>query len=159
MQESLLLSKFPGRVAADLTGAHSDRELLQRVAAGDARAMEVLYARHRGKLYRFLLRLVGHAANAEDLTSEVFLGWRSCSMPTDLMLPLEVLHFGPGGGARRELERVRCVVCLGRTGQELTLTKFRNSAAPSGRVGRARFISIRDALFLRCNGAICEDGM
>jgi len=76
MQQSMLLSKLPSQTASD-SGVRSDHDLLTCVAAGDRRAMEVLYARHRVRLYRFLLRLVGNAANAEDLTSEVFLDvWR-----------------------------------------------------------------------------------
>jgi len=35
--------------------------------------MEVLYARHHLRIYRFLLRLVNDAPTAEDLTSDVFL--------------------------------------------------------------------------------------
>ncbi|SRR5712692_1870712 len=55
----------------------SDDELVQRVAAGNGLAMQVLFARHHVRVYRFALRLVGNAAVAEDLTSEVFLNvWR-----------------------------------------------------------------------------------
>src|SRR5260370_7476174 len=39
--------------------------------------MEVLFARHQVRVYRFVLRLVGNQAVAEDLISEVFLDvWR-----------------------------------------------------------------------------------
>ncbi len=39
--------------------------------------MQVLFARHQVRVYRFVLRLVGNAAVAEDLISEVFLDvWR-----------------------------------------------------------------------------------
>jgi RNA polymerase sigma-70 factor (ECF subfamily) len=39
--------------------------------------MQVLFARHHARVYRFILRLLGSEAVAEDLTSEVFLGvWR-----------------------------------------------------------------------------------
>jgi RNA polymerase sigma-70 factor (ECF subfamily) len=39
--------------------------------------MQVLYARHHVRVYRFILRLVGNATTAEDLISEVFLDvWR-----------------------------------------------------------------------------------
>jgi RNA polymerase sigma-70 factor, ECF subfamily len=51
--------------------------LLQRVAAGNRLAMQVLYARHHVRVYRFALRLTGNPATAEDLTSDVFLDvWR-----------------------------------------------------------------------------------
>jgi len=35
--------------------------------------MRVLYARHNVRVYRFVLRLTGNTATAEDLVSEVFL--------------------------------------------------------------------------------------
>src|SRR5258707_1131366 len=39
--------------------------------------MQVLFARHQVRVYRFVLRLVGNTAVAEDLISEVFLDvWR-----------------------------------------------------------------------------------
>ena len=39
--------------------------------------MQVLFARHQVKVYRFVLRLVGNPSTAEDLISEVFLDvWR-----------------------------------------------------------------------------------
>jgi RNA polymerase sigma-70 factor, ECF subfamily len=51
--------------------------LIQRIADGDRLAMQVLFARHRTPVYRWLLRLVSHEALAEDLLSDVFLDvWR-----------------------------------------------------------------------------------
>src|ERR1700719_4749414 len=55
-----------------------DADVLARIAAGDKLAMKVLYARHHVQTYRFLLRLVGDEAHAEDLVSEVFFDvWRN----------------------------------------------------------------------------------
>jgi RNA polymerase sigma-70 factor (ECF subfamily) len=55
----------------------SDEALVGAVAGGDRRAMQALYLRHRVRIYRFVLRLVGDAASAEDIVSEVFLDvWR-----------------------------------------------------------------------------------
>src|SRR5437764_296341 len=55
----------------------SDEVLIGRIASGDRLAMQVLFARHHVKVYRFVLRLVRHEAAAEDLISEVFLDvWR-----------------------------------------------------------------------------------
>jgi RNA polymerase sigma-70 factor, ECF subfamily len=55
----------------------SDDELVTRVAAGNGLAMQVLFARHHVRVYRFVLRLVANPTVAEDLTSEVFLSlWR-----------------------------------------------------------------------------------
>src|SRR5215468_7308898 len=54
-----------------------DATLIARIATGDRLAMHALFARHKTRVYRFILRLVGDAASADDLTSEVFLaGWR-----------------------------------------------------------------------------------
>src|SRR5436309_2166233 len=55
----------------------SDEVLIQRIAGGDRLAMQVLFARHHVRVYRFVLRLVRNEATAEDLISEVFLDvWR-----------------------------------------------------------------------------------
>jgi RNA polymerase sigma-70 factor (ECF subfamily) len=57
--------------------ATSDEALISRIATGDRLAMQVLYARHHVRVYRFVLRLVGNTTVAEDLISEVFLDvWR-----------------------------------------------------------------------------------
>jgi RNA polymerase sigma-70 factor, ECF subfamily len=55
----------------------SDEVLIGRIANGDRLAMQVLYARHHVKVYRFVLRLLRNESAAEDLISEVFLDvWR-----------------------------------------------------------------------------------
>ena len=55
----------------------SDETLIGLIADGDKRAMQVLYARHNVRVYRFILRLTGNQSLAEDLVSEVFLDvWR-----------------------------------------------------------------------------------
>jgi RNA polymerase sigma-70 factor (ECF subfamily) len=57
--------------------ATSDEVLIGRIAKGDRLAMQVLFARHHVRVYRFVLRLVGNQSVAEDLISEVFLDiWR-----------------------------------------------------------------------------------
>jgi len=50
----------------------SDEMLVKRIAAGDELAMQVLFARHRTPVYRWLLRFVGNETVAEDLLSDVF---------------------------------------------------------------------------------------
>jgi RNA polymerase sigma-70 factor (ECF subfamily) len=50
----------------------SDEILVERIAAGDKLAMQVLFARHRTPVYRWLLRFVGNETVAEDLLSDVF---------------------------------------------------------------------------------------
>ena len=57
--------------------ATSDEALIARIASGDRLAMQVLFARHHVRIYRFVLRLVRDQSKAEDLISEVFLDvWR-----------------------------------------------------------------------------------
>jgi RNA polymerase sigma-70 factor (ECF subfamily) len=50
----------------------ADAELIERSAAGDARALEVLYDRYARVVYSFALRIVGEAQLAEELLQEVF---------------------------------------------------------------------------------------
>jgi RNA polymerase sigma factor (sigma-70 family) len=45
----------------------SDEALMQAYAGGDMAAFERLYARHRGPLYRYILRQAGDHATANDL--------------------------------------------------------------------------------------------
>lgn len=55
----------------------SDEVLIGRIASGDRLAMQVLFARHHVRVYRFVLRLIKDPNLAEDLISEVFLDvWR-----------------------------------------------------------------------------------
>jgi RNA polymerase sigma-70 factor, ECF subfamily len=57
--------------------ATSDEVLIGRIASGDRLAMQVLFARHHVRVYRFVLRLVRDESVAEDLISDVFLDvWR-----------------------------------------------------------------------------------
>ena len=57
--------------------AASNQALVDSIALGDKRAMQVLVARHAAFVYRFVLRLVGDALLAEDIFGEVFLEvWR-----------------------------------------------------------------------------------
>src|SRR5207237_10543792 len=74
-----------GFVLRDIASPHlrgpaqetSDGALIGLIADGDKRAMQVLYARHNVRVYRFILRLTGNQSLAEDLVSEVFLDvWR-----------------------------------------------------------------------------------
>ena len=59
------------------TPAVSDEVLIGAIARGDRRALETLYVRHNVRVYRFVLRILGREALAEDVVSEVFLEvWR-----------------------------------------------------------------------------------
>ena len=56
------------RNVADFT----DAELIELVANGDARALEVLYDRYSRIVYSFALRIVGDPLLAEEILQEVF---------------------------------------------------------------------------------------
>jgi RNA polymerase sigma-70 factor, ECF subfamily len=57
-----------------------DRALIESIAGGDKRAMQVLYARHNVRIYRFIEHLIGNSSVAENLVSDVFLdAWRHAS--------------------------------------------------------------------------------
>ncbi|NIQ74697.1 MAG: RNA polymerase sigma factor [Gammaproteobacteria bacterium] len=51
----------------------SDEELMLSYREGDAKAFEALYSRHKGALYRFILRRCGQPAVAEELYQEVWM--------------------------------------------------------------------------------------
>jgi RNA polymerase sigma-70 factor (ECF subfamily) len=57
-----------------------DITLIEAIAGGDRGAMQVLYARHHVRVYRFLFRLTSDASLAEELVSDVFLAvWRDAT--------------------------------------------------------------------------------
>ena len=58
----------------------SDGELLQRIAAGDRDAFDVLYRRFVRPVFTLALRRLGDRGRAEDATQETFASiWRSAS--------------------------------------------------------------------------------
>ena len=74
-----------GSVAAGLQPAtpadlSSDEILIEQIACGNQLAMRTLFARHRLRVYRFVLRMAGDETLAEDLLSDVFLDvWRQAA--------------------------------------------------------------------------------
>jgi RNA polymerase sigma-70 factor (ECF subfamily) len=55
-----------------------DAALIESIAEGNKRALQVLLARHNQRVYRFVWRLTQDASAAEDIASEVFFEvWRS----------------------------------------------------------------------------------
>jgi RNA polymerase sigma-70 factor (ECF subfamily) len=50
-----------------------DADALARAQAGDHQAFAYLYSLHKRRIYSLCLRMVGNAAEAEDLTQEAFL--------------------------------------------------------------------------------------
>jgi len=53
--------------------SHGDEAQMLAYAAGDAAAFDALYARHRGGVYRYLLRHCGNAATADELFQDVWM--------------------------------------------------------------------------------------
>jgi RNA polymerase sigma-70 factor (ECF subfamily) len=53
--------------------SESDESLMERYRDGDAGAFDVLYLRHRAKLYRFLLHQTGSAPSAEEIYQDVWM--------------------------------------------------------------------------------------
>jgi RNA polymerase sigma-70 factor (ECF subfamily) len=51
----------------------SDEQLMLAYAGGDAGAFDALYARHKGPLYRYVLRSVKGRAEAEELFQDVWM--------------------------------------------------------------------------------------
>ena len=51
----------------------SDSQLLEQAQSYEAEALAAIYDRYAEPIYRYLYRYVGDAAQAEDLTSEVFV--------------------------------------------------------------------------------------
>ena len=50
-----------------------DEQLIEEFKQGDENAMQVLFLKYNGRILNFALRIVGNRADAEDVTSEVFL--------------------------------------------------------------------------------------
>jgi RNA polymerase sigma-70 factor (ECF subfamily) len=50
-----------------------DEALMTRFCAGDARAFDTLFTRHAPAVRRYLVRVTGHAATADDLVQATFL--------------------------------------------------------------------------------------
>lgn len=58
----------------------TDQDLIDRIAAHDQTAIEVLFARYQVRVHRFIQRRVRSEAIAEELTNEVFLEvWRNAA--------------------------------------------------------------------------------
>ncbi len=55
-----------------MTAERTDEALMLAYAHGDVIAFEQLYKRHRGTLYRFLLRSLKHRADADELFQETW---------------------------------------------------------------------------------------
>lgn len=57
-----------------------DRALLASITNGDRKALEQLYVRHSTRIHRFLERMMGNRAMAEEVLNEVFLAaWQGAA--------------------------------------------------------------------------------
>ena len=71
------IEQVPGNVSWGFAKSESDALFLLLIAQGDRRAMHMLFARYKARVYRYALRLTKDEAVAQDLVSEVFLAvWR-----------------------------------------------------------------------------------
>jgi RNA polymerase sigma-70 factor (ECF subfamily) len=61
-----------GRMLDYMAAELNDAALMLRYQDGDVAAFETLYNRHRGPLFRFLLRQIGNQQFAEDMFQEVW---------------------------------------------------------------------------------------
>jgi RNA polymerase sigma factor (sigma-70 family) len=111
------------------TAAHptdaTDDDLMQAFAAGDLRAFEQLYARHRSALFRFVRRLLGQSLAAQ--ADEVF-------QDTWLRVVDARERWSPQGAMFRTwlftLAHHRAVDCLRKSGRELSLDEGDNDNEP-----------------------------
>lgn len=60
-------------VAAEPAASLADESLVEKAAAGDGDAFELLVARYQDRVFNILLRICGKAEEAEDLAQETFL--------------------------------------------------------------------------------------
>lgn len=65
-------SAAPDRVRSRPMTERPDEELMLAYQGGDARAFELLYARHRGTLYRFFLRSLSRRDLADELYQDTW---------------------------------------------------------------------------------------
>ena len=110
MRSGLAAAAVPA-TAATAGNYSSDEMLVERIAAGDKVAMQVLFTRHRTAIYRWLLRFVGNETVAEDLLSDVFFDvWRQAGRFEGIVsVPRVILRLANGGGriALAEREQLR----------------------------------------------------
>lgn len=71
------LAYSPAMPAAAIARTEEDRwgdeDLMLAYAAGDAAAFDALYQRHRGGVYRYLVRQCGNAGTADELFQDVWM--------------------------------------------------------------------------------------
>jgi len=69
--------QLPANISWNFAKSESDALFLLLIAQGDRRAMHMLFARYKARVYRYALRLTKDDAVAQDLVNDVFLAvWR-----------------------------------------------------------------------------------
>ena len=71
-------ASVPGRLASAADDA--DRAALERIAAGEDGAIEILYERYKSMAYALAIRITGDVALGEDVVQDAFVGaWRNAA--------------------------------------------------------------------------------
>ena len=63
----------PAKISPSMTSSDPGNELMLALQRGDERALKGLIAMYNGKLYTFLVRIVGDGPSAEDILQETWL--------------------------------------------------------------------------------------
>lgn len=102
-----------------------DRALVERMAAGDDRAVGALYDRHGAVLFALALRIVGERADADEVVMEAFAqAWREAAR-------FEVAR-GSVGAWLVTIVRSRALDCVRARGRRWRITSDAARAEPAG---------------------------
>ncbi len=63
----------PSAQAATPAGRAAELQMVERCRRGELGAFEELYRQHAGRLYSLAIRMLGNAADAEDMLQDIFL--------------------------------------------------------------------------------------
>lgn len=126
-----------------------DQELVREVLAGDPGAFDRLYGLYHQRLYRFAVKRLGDAAEAEDVVQDVFLEVHRCLATWEGRSALLTWMFGI---AHHQLcRRFRRKTPIGMPIEQLEASPLAGPEAPSDRrVEAARMLEI-------CADALDED--
>jgi len=126
-----------------------DHELVREILAGDPGAFDRLYALYHQRLYRFAVKRLGDAVEAEDVVQDVFLEVHRCLATWEGRSALLTWMFGI---AHHQLcRRFRKKTPIGMPIEQLEASPLAGPEAPSDRrVEAARMLEI-------CADALDED--
>jgi RNA polymerase sigma-70 factor (ECF subfamily) len=118
----------------------TEGELVRRASAGDAQAFGELYERHLTRIYRYVFYKVGNAAEAEDLTEQVFIkAWEAIGRYRDQGVPFAAWLFRLAHNQVIDYQRTRKETAI--------LDEIMESTGPSPDDVAAARLGIQD---LRC---------